>query len=554
MNTCKYLVMAFATMAFAACSNDDNYGENNGQPTGQVLNEMSISFGAPVTGRTVAGTTPGDGTENNIYEAFVFAKEEKPGHPRPVEGDWTVIRVTANPIYDNMGRNVDPTEKDKMTALQNGGSAGQWLVKNVATFHGVRQSDYVYVIANDPELTLDKAEALCHKGPDSEKSIREYVAALNKQYINSLFYSPEKDDATPGNTTGKQLPGGKIVMAGNTQIPVNPNVPSNGTTTVVVPLDREVAKVNFRAMVTTSSDDIAFGNVQFKEGDGIVLVRVARSVSPFTKREADFYIPATNFLTNWPLTNVGSGTGKQLNVFDGTTAFNTTEPASNVSEYRFTWALGSGAAMTNNQQPIYLSTASNPMMYVPMLYVTPNYSNDANCATVICTQATYVGTGSMGSEKLYHAELFWEKYRSDNAFGGVTNFKDVVWDKDKLEAFRSYMTDTTNKDDIKKMLSLTDDAQYDKVVAIYPTSAINADSEMYDIKKDDKLFYRCDVSDYENNVSKRITERNMYYQTTATITSLGSPTIEDAIESKENTLHVNVVVKDWTLSMNNVNM
>lgn len=542
--------MALATMAFAACSNNDDDYRENGEQKGELLNSMSISFGAPVNGRAVTGSTAGEGTENSIYEAFVFAKEEKPSHVRPLEGDWTVIRVTANPTYDDMGRNVDTTPKATMTAIKNDGAASQWLVKNVATFHGVRQSDYVYVIANDPELTLDKAEALCHQGPDSEKKIQDYVAALNKDYINGLSYSPEKDNAA--NPSGKELPGGKIIMAGKEQIPVSPTIPSNGTATVVVPLNREVAKINYRAIITTSSTDAAFGNVEFQAGDGIVVVRTARNVSPFTQREADFYVPATNFLKDWP--------SAQLNVLDGTVAispattpFNVTAPASNVSEYRFSWALD-GSALKNNQKPIYLSTASNPMMYTPMLYVTPNYSDDANCATVICTQATYIGDGSMSSTRLYHAELFWDDYKGDPAFDGETNFTNVKWNVAKLEAFRKYMTDAANKANVMKKLTIADESEYDTLVATYPAGTVAAVNDMYEIQNGMKLFYRCDVSDYENNVSKRITERNMYYQTTATITSLGALTIDEAIKSDENTLHVNVVVKDWTLSMNNVNI
>lgn len=290
----------------------------------------------------------------------------------------------------------------------------------------------------------------------------------------------------------------------------------------------------------------------FQAGDGVVVVRTVRSVSPFTQREADFYIPATNFLTDWP--------SVQLNVMDGTkavspalTAFNATAPASNVSEYRFTWALDN-AGLTNNQLPAYLSTASNPMMYIPMLYVTPNYSDDANCATVICTQATYIGAGSMSSTKLYHAELFWDDYKSDGAFAGEDNFTNVKWDVAGLEAFRKYMTDNANKANIKKKLTMATDDEYNALVASYPSTTVTGVNDMYDIQNGMKLFYRCDVADYENNVSKRITERNMYYQTTATITSLGALTIDEAIKSDENTLHVNVVVKDWTLSMNNVNI
>lgn len=542
MRNCKYLAMALATMAFAACSNNDD-DHRGAEQKGELLESMSISFGAPTTGRAVTGNTPGEGTENDIYEAFVFAKEENPKHVRPLDGDWTVIRVTANPVYDDMGRNIDPTAKTAMTALTNDGASSQWLVKNVATFHGVRQGDYVYVVTNDPGLTLDAAEAMCHKGPNSENEIKAYVAALNKGYINSLFYSPEKNN--PANPDGKDLPAGKIVMAGNSQIPVSPNIPANGSVTVVVPLDREVAKVNYRATVTTSSTDAAFGNVEFKAGDGVVVVRTARSISPFTQKEPDFYIPSQNFLANWTATD--------LNVINGTTAFNASEPASNVSEYRFSWTLD-GGKLTDSQEPVYLSTADNPMLYVPMLYVTPNYSNDGNCATVICTQATYVGAGAMGSKKSYHAELFWDDYKSDVSFDSETNFANVVWSQAKLEAFRAYMTDTSNKANIIKKLALVDDAAYAKIVDLYPTNTITNATDMFDINTNDKLFYRCDVSDYVDNVSKRITERNMYYQTTATITSLGSLTIDEAIKSDENTMHVDVIVKDWTLSMNNVNM
>lgn len=551
MKKYNYLVMALATMAFAACSNNDDDHQGSNEPQGELLNAMSISFGVPsVTSRAVAGTTAGTGSENSIYEAFVFAKEAKPTHVRPLDGDWTVIRVTENPTYDDMGRNVDATVKANMKPIPNGTADKQWLVKNVATFHGVRQGDYVYVVANDPELTLDAAEALCHQGPDSEAKIKAYVSKLNKDYINGLAYSPEKNDAAQV-PEGKELCGGQIIMAGREQIPVSPTMSSTGTATVVVPLDREVAKVNYRVSVSIADTDAAKGNVEFQAGDGIVVVRTARSVSPFTQKEADFYIPATNFLADW-----GSA---QKTVFDGTTAgaapataFNATAPASNVSEYRFTWALD-GSKLTDNQQPIYLSTAANPMMYTPMLYVTPNYSNDANCATVICTQATYIGAGSMNSTKLYHAELFWDAYKSEAAFNGEANFTNITWTKETLEAFRKYMTDAANKDAIKTKLGVDDD-MYNAIVALYPENVITDANEMFDFNNGDKLYYRCDVSDYVNNVSKRITERNMYYQTTATITSLGAPTIDEAIKSEENTLHVDVVVKDWTLSMNNVNI
>lgn len=69
-----------------------------------------------------------------------------------------------------------------------------------------------------------------------------------------------------------------------------------------------------------------------------------------------------------------------------------------------------------------------------------------------------------------------------------------------------------------------------------------------------KLYYRADIANYVGNTSNRITERNMAYQTTGTIQTLGAKTMHDAIYSEENTMKVDVKVNNWKLSINQVPM
>lgn len=420
--------MAFAAFAFAACTDDDNIDPGvNEVPKGELVEAISINFGeSKASTRAKAGTEKGEGTEGMIYEAFIFAKEANPSHTRAKTGDYTVIRVTADPatgalVAETGGVDEEATAKKDLTKAINEGSKSEveWLVKNVATFHGVRQGDYVYVIANDPSLTLAQASEKAHQGEASEESIKGYVASINKDYLYGLVYRPENASGVNGaGDPVADLPSGKFFMAGREMIPVSPTIPSNGTFSLQIGLDRELAKVNFRASVSTSTEDAACGNVVFKEDDGIVVARIARKTSPFVNQESgDWYVPAMTNKENWPINNHAlvngiyssscDGTMEGARVFDGTSAtpitnwvtnttipakFNAVAPAADVTEYRYSWKVdGTDAnSIKDPKNHVYLKSGT---LFGPMFYTTPNYSNNTNSVTVICTQATYVGRG-----------------------------------------------------------------------------------------------------------------------------------------------------------------
>ena len=555
----KLFTVAFAALALAACSNDDdintgNQGGDNGQ--NELVDAISISFGSskgtPGT-RVMSSTgTAGVGTENNIYEAFVFAKEADPKHTRPKDGDWTVIRVVADPttgaVMTETGGVIGDApanlpDKGSLTkALNNLGGDSDWKVEKVATFSGVRQGDYVYVIANDPNLTLAEATVLAHQGETSEDKIKGYVAALSKEYLDGLKYYPESSSTA--------APTGKYVMAGREVVPATPTLPSNGALTVTVGLDRELAKVSFKAAVTLSTADAAFGKVEFQAGDGIMVARIARSVSMFTQQSSEWYVPSRNNVINWPADGTTAATSK---LFDGTSTadiadwvtgvdapanFNKLAPAGSVTEYRYSWVLGqTSAEMIDQTKAIYLSELKDGTMCAPMFYVTPNYSGNTNAVTAIVTQATYTGHNTLVpavTKEMLSAALH------DNTFNGggaVTEIGENFWDTPvNVTKMYTFLTnDITYKDEFP--------------IADYPDA-----TSLLDYTTGMKLYYRADVADYVGGVSTKLTERNVMYDTKGTIQSLGAKSITDAIMSEANAMHVDVTVNKWKLSINEVPM
>lgn len=419
MKVNKLCTFAFAAMAFVACSNEEDLttvDKGGNVQQGEILNAISISFGNSKahTTRAAGQNSVGIGTENDVYEAFIFAKEVAPKHTRAKDGDWTVIRVVA----DNNGHTLSETadvvtdnaqklpSKSELTKALNSKADDNWKIDSVATFFGVRQGDNVYVIVNDPNLTLAEAADLAHKGVESEKLIKNYTVALQKEYLDGLKYYPES-----GTVNNPALPKGRYVMAGCQQIPTSPTIPSEGTVTVAVGLDRELAKVNFKAAVTTNSTDAAYGKVEFRAGDGVMVSRIARSASMFTQQTGEWYVPSVNNIVNWP----ALGNSPETSVlFDGTSTteiqdwipgvnapadFNKLAPAGSVTEYRYTWILKDGS-ITDRTQPIYLSDIEKGTLYAPVFYTTPNYNKNINGATTIVTQATYIGEGIMHNNKL----------------------------------------------------------------------------------------------------------------------------------------------------------
>lgn len=723
MKTRHLFTLALAAFAFAACSQDDDITANPEPKPGEkgaLVESISINFGEGTQrpGTRVYGEDQiGEGTEGMIYEAFIFAKEADPKHDRSLTGDWTVIRITRNAsglVQEVGGINPEVVAKADLEKAVNDGSDKdkEWLVKNVAKFNGVRQGDYVYVIANDPNLTLAQAATMAHNGDQSEEKIKAYTASISKEYLNKLTYYPETGKAEDNN----KKPNGRFVMAGRELIPVSPTIPSNGNIDLTIGLDRELSKVNFTALVSTSTDDAACGKVEFQKGDGIVVARIARKTSMFAEQTGDWYVPATTCVEDWPI-NDHSLTGNLYSslcdatfdgskVFDGESAtpitdwitgttipagFNTTNPASNISEYRYSWkVLGNPGT---KEKPIYIDAPANGKLVSPMFYVTPNYSNNTNSVTVICTQATYVGRGVFANSDMmdtyidaalneteddivvftadesdsgdaiaaenplkYKAtapmtsspddilakvkvavnnwgiKMFDTKAEYDAAAAALTGADKTAWENGTTPDFAEYkammdrfyvavllqqrlankgagvagnQTATTDKatwgngiptgtegfytnaatDSLlvgHKTLTTdvcdyafyysknmtTAQAQAMTCKAMYMPDPVTvgdmsgaevraayfAKLAAFEYFKGQKLYYRADIANYADGVSNKITERNMYYVSTGTIQSLGAKSIHDAIYSDQNTMSVNVYVKNWKFSQNNIPM
>lgn len=725
MKTRHLFTVALAAFAFAACSQDDDINTNSEPQPGEkgaLVEGISINFGESSNSsktRAASGSQIGEGSEGMIYEAYIFAKEANPTHPRSLVGDWTVLRVTADQgtgamVVETGGVDTETTlKKDLEKAINENSKADvEWLVKNVATFHGVRQGDYVYVIANDPNLTLAQAAVLAHNGEKSEEDIKGYVASINKDYLNGLVYPGDAKDAD-----GKKiLPTGKLVMAGREMIPVSPNIPSNGTFSMTIGLDRELSKVNFSASISTNDADAAKGKVAFLEDDGIVVARIARKASPFAEKTADWYVPGNNCVEDWPINDHSLANNKYTAfcdntregsfVFDGTAAapitdwnkgvtiaagFNGVAPASSVTEYRYSWKLND-TALKDNKQMVYLS-GDKGTIYAPVFYTTPNYSANTNSVTVICTQATYIDRGVFKNSNMIDTyvdaalnetketiEIFTAAETSgdpltvknplkfeatsatvlaksdilDKVKVAVKNWGIKMFDKsdafdvaaDALPAADKAIWEATTKPDFAAYQKMMDrfyvavllqqrlankgdketgnstassdkmnwgngitsgkdgyytNADTDSLLVGYkklddntlvndrfyfyvdmseasvegmianamfmPSPVVTgvksgaevraayfADIDSYQYIKGQKLYYRADIADYVGGASNKLTERNMYYVSRGTIQSLGAKSIHDAIYSDQNTMHIDVKVNDWKLSINQIPM
>lgn len=769
MKLYKLLPFALAALVFAACSKDSiEPGTDPGNQTNPDENweanveGLTINFTTlppPPGTRAYSGVTASEGTEGTIYTAYVFAREANPGHARPLTGDWTVIECkVTNGVVSGTGSEVDNTQNPPVTTL-----------KNVATFNGVRQGDYVYVIANDPTMTMAKAESLAHQGMQSEEAIKTYTTTLSKYYLGSLTNRGKKaiDDSKTEEEQKKEMPSGRFIMAGKAMIPVAPTLPSNGTVELAIGLDRELAKVDFRAQVTTDAAQAAYQRVVFKPGDGMVVARIATKTSMFTEREANFYVPSPTCTENWPVNDhaydadnkpIGFSDHTLLgsSIFDGEATapidwnglsipanFNKTNTPGEIQEYRYAWVLPEPSGKTTSDgKKMYgnegddLIYGNENALYSPIFYTTPNYSNNTNAITVICTQATYIGKDELKFGDFHQAidavlsspKPYFEFKLGD---GDAVQIENPLWPKDDSdpevriqELIKNLKTlldlDNTERaagkslglryipiskdevdedgnlieaafDDILREHGIDPDKQYtagqlldpnylpnalytidgptkltrehydllmdrfyaavilqyrlnhkgseplegtydatanedalkksnripNNITAYYydpaleneemlPTDELLFGTQEYTIKDgksekeypvsfytylstDDtktditdintalangkdarlkyfasseafnyypgmKLYYRADIANYVGNTSNRITERNMYYQSTGTIQTLGAKTMHDAIYSEENTMKVDVTVNSWKLSINNIPM
>ena len=573
----KFFFFALAALSLAACSKDDDSGSEDGGQK-DVVKSISVSFVNSKAGSTTRGDydgmAAGEGTENNVYYAFVFARELNPTHPGALIGDWTVKQVGA---------------LDNSTPLNKAdGSAGS--LTNMCTFDNVRQGENVYVIANDPNMTLEYAEQLSRRGPDSESYIKGYISELSKLYLNKLV--------KPVGTA----PDGKFVMAGKATIQtkaVDDNQdPDNRNVAVEVGLDRELAKVAFSATVTATPSDEAAGKVYIAADDGIVVVRIPRKVSYFTQMDRDWYFPAKltageALYKDWGMQSVTAAATGWDKVFKGDTqkfsdpstagsdagtaassCFNDHVYNEAAKEYRLTWQLDKDALTTGlitygkgvQSPPTSGEIVNlNYTMEAPIFYATPNYSNDGASSTVICTQATI--RKDLLINNLLSNQPYQALYDQLGAKTGLTD-GDEIWttsNNANVTAFFTYLAKAESAADVKsalgKIYSLTNsadiDTRYTAVVA-----QVGADNpspgavpaNFVRFKKNEKVYYRADVARYTGGVSQKITERNTYYQVKGTITSIGSETIEDAITTTLVGMTIQVIVKNWAVVISEVNM
>lgn len=574
----KFFFFALAALSLTACSKDDASGnEDDGQK--DVLKSISVSFVDSNTGSKTRGDydgmAAGEGTENAVYYAFVFARELSPTHPGALIGDWTVKQV---------GEITNTTPLNRAD-----GSAGS--LTNMCTFDNVRQGENVYVIANDPNMTLEYAEQLSRRGPDSESYIKGYISELNKLYLNSLV-----------KAVGT-APDGKFVMAGKATIRTNAvddnQDADNRSVAVEVGLDRELAKVAFSATVTATPSDEAAGKVYIGKDDGIVVVRIPRKVSYFTQMDRDWYFPAKltsgeALYKDWGMQSTTTAATEWTNVFQGdkqkfsdptqagsgagtpaSSCFNDHMYNEAAKEYRLTWKLDSGNLTTG--LITYGKNATNPpasgelsnlnyTLEAPIFYATPNYSNDAASSTVVCTQATI--KKDLLINDLLNNQPYQALFDQLEAKTGLTDDDGKLWTKNSnanVTAFFTYLVHADNEADVKsalsKIYSLTNSTDINtRYTAVMAQVGVDnpgvgaTPANFVRFEKDQKVYYRADVARYTGGASQKVTERNTYYQVKGTITSIGAESIEDAITTTLVGMTVQVVVKKWAVVISEVNM
>lgn len=217
-------------------------------------------------------------------------------------------------------------------------------------------------------------------------------------------------------------------------------------------------------------------------------------------------------------------------------------------EYRLTWVVGE-KALADGGTPAAASMVyvKSDKLYSPYFYVTPNYADNAGCATVVVTQATYIGTHTLLEPTI--TEQMLKEALADGTFQGATSTDGSVtydklaadfWDKaDNVTALVAFLE--TNETYKLALRGETEQAKKEAAITIKPN---------------DKRYYRADVANYSDDetTSMKITERNTFYHITGTITTLGAKSIEDAINSDNIDMLVQVVVKPWKYVVNNINM
>lgn len=565
----KLFTLALATMTFVACSNDDSLANGENQK-GEIIDAISVKFVNPAT-KANGGVEAGLAQENKVYHAFVFAKEGAPTHAAARPGDFTVVEVGSANATDE----IKPGSIDKHLG-------------NMATFKNVRQGDNVYVLANCPNLDMAKAIGLARNGDKSEEKIKAFIDNVQKDYLYKLAFSSKKVGEDPAPAPS---PTSKYMMAGMGTIPISPTIPNNTTVVVPVKLDREMAKVFFYANVATDpAKHDAAGKVAFKEDDGIIVTRITPKISPFIGQAPDWYFPsvATDQDKDWNASWLSPFDGNSMSAVDnkiaGTPIFNNAIHNEKAKEFRYTWCLnGTQPAAGSNAPYLYRNEG---FIMSPYFYVTPNYSNAAGSATVVCTQATYVGAPQFkdqdaqilfvkayGKYSASNQALFQTKPDDKGVAANAIKFGECVWTDAAMAQVNTYLAtvndlvkgeiavlcgwpnDAIGKDLVTK--GIAELAKLTKVVGITSNDPlVHPETGILEYYAGMKVYYRADIANYsdDNTISQKITERNTFYNMRATITTLGAKSIEDAINSDQINMKVAVTVNPWNVMINEINM
>lgn len=212
---------------FASCSNEDGLTPQvgPGQPGGDVVNELKISL---VSG-TAPGTrtAPGEGTENTLYNAFVFVKADVDGPDASTQS------------YDYKYIAVELTQGQTSTVVKH-----------------VESNSKVYVLANTDYFTKAGADELAKEVNDGTSNFHDFVESIDKSYVSKL-----------GTTSGK------FIMSGMATVPT---LNSTGATVLAVSLKRDLAKVGFK--VNKASTE---ANLRIKTVEEITVRRSADHIQPF---------------------------------------------------------------------------------------------------------------------------------------------------------------------------------------------------------------------------------------------------------------------------------
>lgn len=513
MRTSRMFAYMLAALAVTACSNEDE------SPAGasKTIDALSVSLVSNSPSTRAVGEQEGLGSENSVYVAYVFAKEAKPEHENAKVGDWTVQRVAGDEAA---------TDAEVTTAIEEGKVTDAGKLKNLASFKGVTQGDKIYVIVNDPNMSLAEANNLAHQGEASEEAIQAYVSSLSKEYLNGLV----------SKIDGSQK--GKYAMMGSGVIPTGQTIPNGGTVYVPITLEREMAKVIFKAAVTKDDAEEAAGNIAVKENeDGIIVMRIPRKVSPFTTQLRDWYYPQVpgagelDWNSTWP--NKPFDGGENSDPTTAGTAFNQTVTAPTAKEYRMTWQL-----KTNGNG----MTTINERVSSPYFYVTPNYADDPACSSVVLLQASYTGSGCL--EPIVTEEMLASAFADNTVKNAVQAVQAGVNDY-KLVT----QTTWTNNSVATALLS------YLQGQDAFQSTFIGKTVDNIIIKANDKRYYRADIAEVgADGASKKITERNTFYEIVGTITTLGARSADDAVKPGSIGMNVQVTVSKWKYITSNVNL